>query len=515
MVRAARPLGAQLSVIIQHSEGPAPALPEALRPVRRDRRGGAPLLVVCLIGLSPGLLGASAAWASATSTTTLTLEEAYARAKSRSLELLTARERIVQAELQVDRAWALLKPNLSASLTYTHTEPRPEPLSFPNFFSITNVAEPCGLSEGSAGSLADPACRAAFQAEVERIRTAPPTTFDFAQQNTALFRAQITWNILNGRALPLLANAEDGVRLEGHRQEADTARLMLTVARAYLGAIAADDTVEVARRAEARARARVALAEERARVGEQIPKILEVERLGLTQASLDVRRAANVAAQARLALAFTLGDHEAPGVLVRPSPPQPPREALEQLVAEARAQRGDVHVARVALEVAERGRTDAWWKFAPTVGLFAGFRYTNVSGLSGQNDEWSVGANLQWLLYDGGLRYADLAEAESQVRVAQATLERAERLVGEDLVRARLKLESAEVGVARAQALRELATARSALVRTQAEAGAARPLELQESEDTERDAESALVSATLERDAAVLELLNAVGRFRP
>jgi len=442
----------------------------------------------------------------------MTLDDAYARARARSTELLTAAERIVVAELQVDRAWALLKPNLSSNFSYTHSAPTPEPFSVPPILSLDNLgacaADPNGMFDAQA-------CFSAFQAEIARIRTAPSRTFDFAAGDTALFRAQVTWNILNGRALPLLANAEDGVVLESHRQRSDEARLLLTVARAFLGAIAAEDAIELARRAVSRADARVALAEDKAKVGEQAPKILEVERLGAKQARLDVRRAENVAVQARLVLAFAIGDDEPPVALVRPPALVPPPETTAALIQIAQAVREDVQVAKVALTVAERGRTDAWWKFAPTIGLFGAFRYSNVSGLSGQNEEWSVGFNANWLMYDGGLRYADLKEADSNERVARAALERLERGVAQDVRRAQLKLEAASLSVERAEALRALSVERTSLVRTQASAGSARPLDLPEAEDAERDAETAVLSARLDRDAAILELQFAAGRFAP
>lgn len=478
-------------------------------------RAGAkpPLIVVCAIASCAAFLGVSEAQASSTSTTTLTLEDAYARARSRSVELLTARERIVQAELQVDRAWALLKPTLSASFTYRHTEPGTDPIEVPPIFSLSNVSEACSLGEGAMDfDLA--ACGAAVQAELRRVRETPSTVYEFPQ-DTASFRATVRWDVFNGRSFPLLSNAQDGVELEGHRAKAEENRLMLNVARAYLGAVAAGDAVQVAERAEARARARVALAEERSKVGEQVPKILEVERLGLAQAAIDVRRAQNTVLQAKLALAFAIGDEAPPGALVRPPPPQLPAETFDELIAEARQSREDVRVAQVALTVADRARTDVWWRFAPTVALFASFRYSTLAGLADRHDSWSMGVNARWNLYDGGLRYADLAEAASNERIARATLERVERAVAQDVVRARLKLEAATVTVERAQAVRALTEARTSLARTQTEAGSARPLDLAEAEDAERDAEAAVISTTLERDAAVLELLSAVGRFTP
>jgi outer membrane protein TolC len=205
-------------------------------------------------------------------------------------------------------------------------------------------------------------------------------------------------------------------------------------------------------------------------------------------------------------------DEPIEGTRAPPEPIEPTVTSTRALVEEAQHQRDDVLLAEAAVEIAERTITDAWWRFAPTLGLFGAFRWSNVAGLSGQNEEWSLGLNMNWILYDGGLRYADLHEAESNVRLAKATLERAKTLVSQDVQRARLSLDTKRIALARARVLAEVAQERADLTKTQVEAGAARDIELMEAHDGVRDAELAEVAAKLDRDLGVLELNFACGR---
>lgn len=466
---------------------------------------------IIVVGLFLPLIGVPfVALAQDTSTRTLSLAEAYAIARSRAPELKIANERATRAAIDLDRAWALLKPNWGATFTYTHVEPQPEQITFP---ALPNFNVLQGLDCNDPGQAGE--CLSRILNELERAGDAPPLILDFARRDTIVFRSQVTWNILNGRSLPLLANAKDNVRLEAERSSQAERTLLLQVARAYYGAAAAEDAVKVAASGRDRALNRVKLAEERAGAGEQAPAALRIERIAAEQASIEVERARSTAREALLLLALLLGREE-PITRVAPPPPlTAPIEAEDALVKSALDRREDLAAARIAVQMAERTLTDAKWKFAPTVSLFGGYRVSNVSGISGQNDEWSVGLTANALLYDGGLRYADMEEAESNIRTAQLTLQRAELNAAQEVRRARLQLMNASLGVERAEQIVRLAEERASLTRTQFEAGAAREIELQESQDAVRDAEIALVAARLQRDIAILELEHAAGRFEP
>ncbi|MCC7386758.1 MAG: TolC family protein [Deltaproteobacteria bacterium] len=454
-----------------------------------------------------------------TASRTLTLEEALGRARSLSKELKLARERIVIAEANLRRAWALLKPRWDASFTYTHTEPPPPPFEIPAMPDLRGAVgiPACQRTDpNDPASIADPtACTLSILGAIVDSGEQPPLSIDFLRPDAALFRTGVQWSIFNGRALPALANAQDTIDLEGDRFRAHERAFLLGVARAYYGAAAASDAVDVAVRGAERSKSRLAVSEQKAGVGELSSAVLRLERISARQAEIDLARAVVARRQALSALAYAIGDTEPITAVVPPPPPQAPEDSADVLAQRALDQRDDVRAARLGVAVAERAYAEVWWRFAPTISLFGNYRYTNVVGFGAGNDEWAVGVAASMLLYDGGLRYADLAEADSAIRSAHLSLERLEETVRQEISRAQLRLDAAALALDRAEEVLGLAEERSALTRTQYEAGAAREIELQEALDDVRTAEVGVVSARFERDVAILELQQAAGLFQP
>lgn len=114
-------------------------------------------------------------------------------------------------------------------------------------------------------------------------------------------------------------------------------------------------------------------------------------------------------------------------------------------------------------------------------------------------------------MYDGGLRYADLDEADSRVRAARLQRSRLLSNTRTEVERARLRLKQAELGIERAEKAAHLAERRYALVETQLGAGAARTIDLDEANDELRETELSVIRARLDRDLAILELSYAAG----
>ena len=73
----------------------------------------------------------------------LTLEEAKEMAKKSNPTLQAAQETLHQTELLIDKAWTLVKPQWSATGTYTHYNTGMS-LTMPDFYSIGTSEEVCG-----------------------------------------------------------------------------------------------------------------------------------------------------------------------------------------------------------------------------------------------------------------------------------------------------------------------------------------------------------------------------------
>ncbi|MCK6545510.1 TolC family protein [Myxococcota bacterium] len=446
----------------------------------------------------------------------MTLDAAFARTRERSEELRALDERIVEAELNVDRAWALLKPTWNASFTFTHTEPKPPPFALPAFPDLSSDEIRTACATNGSGVIVDPTgCVEAVVTAFSDTIGREPRELDFFKQDTSTFSTTINWNVFNGRALPTLANAKDSVLLERDRTKVNVRDVMIAVARAYYGAAATKQAITAAERARARARAELAIVERQAELGETVPARLVAARVAASQAEHDVARVANLHQQALSALYLvTRSEDERPDVTIPPEPVRP-AGSKDELVKLAWARREDLRAASTAITIAERSEDEVWWRFAPTLSLFANYRYSNVEGLSGQNAQWGFGVAATMLLYDGGLRYAELASAESRVRTAMAALAGLRARVASDVERAMLGLEASEIAVARARDAIILAKTRADVTAAQYEAGALRTIELKEANDAVLDAELALIRAELDRQLGVLELQRAVGSFEP
>ena len=433
----------------------------------------------------------------------LTLQDAYARARDRSPEVRLLHLRIRQAEANVDRAWALLKPQWTAGYNFTHIEPPPPQIAFPD---LTNpdLVEKC-----QQGSNDPVGCIEALQASLSE-----PILLDFAQRDTHSVTSRIIWNPINPRAVPTITNAYEAVDLERERTEVQQTELLLAVARSYYAAFATKSSIAAAERAQARAKAQLEEIRARAELGERARTILQGAESAARQADLDFRRALNAHAQTMLALWQLTHSGDRPDIVAPPIPEVPPGDQ-STLVQAAKQRRKDVAAATRSVEIAQRAEDEVWWRLAPVVGVFGGYRYSNVQGITGQNSQWSVGVNATLQLYDGGVRYGDLRAAQSRVASSVETRRSLLHRIEGEIARALLALEGSDLAVAQAEEAIKMATEAHTTNQARFEVGAATTSDINLSQDRLLDAEFALIRAKTERSMTILELRHAAGLFDP
>jgi outer membrane protein TolC len=81
----------------------------------------------------------------------------------------------------------------------------------------------------------------------------------------------------------------------------------------------------------------------------------------------------------------------------------------------------------------------------PTLEANATYRTTNETGAFSETEDWWFGATANWILFDGGERYADRREQKARARIASLQASALER-------RARVAVEQARIGLLSAQA---------------------------------------------------------------
>jgi outer membrane protein TolC len=310
-----------------------------------------------------------------------------------------------------------------------------------------------------------------------------------------------------------------GIRTADRNEEATTLAiqdgrraLFYGVAQAYYGAASlrrtmdvAQQLLEIAQRQEKDARVRYE-AGTIAKVGQLRA---EIDR---ARAEQDLKRAGNAYQAAKVAVATLLDVPADFDVVEPPPPPLGDRPDSEQLVAAALQTRLDVRAARARVAAADAARGAVQGRYFPDVQGFGRYQRQNQAGLTG-DENWAAGIQLQWRLYDGGLRESELRAATAGLAEAEANLRGIEGRVREEVVQALLALDSARANAAKAREQQGLAAENRRLVDVSFRAGAATSVELADATAELRTAEIGLLTEGLNAQLAALQVLRVVGEL--
>lgn len=268
--------------------------------------------------------------------------------------------------------------------------------------------------------------------------------------------------------------AEDVARLTN----ADAQRLLLVnLAQALMNVVAAEKTAELSASGVADAQARLTLAEKSEKAG--ATTALDVARLrqDLALAKSQAVTADEAVRQAREALGLALGVEEPVGV----SPSFSLDGLAGQVPAKCRAvadldARPDVRAAKQAMNVAHRGVFDVSSQFIPTLALRMNTQAFIISGAA--FPIWNVQAVLTVPIWDGGMRYGALREAQAVERQTEARTQSTLRRARVEVDRARRAIEVATETRAQAEEALKQAELTDTLTKKAWDAGAGTSLEL-------------------------------------
>jgi multidrug efflux system outer membrane protein len=215
--------------------------------------------------------------------------------------------------------------------------------------------------------------------------------------------------------------------------------------------------------------------------------------------------------RAREALGLALGSPEGYGVT--------PDIHLDALADDARAschaerdvaQRSDVRAATANLHVVERTKGSVDWAFWPTLDAVSTFAYSRAPFVTDLHFSWTVGANLNWVLYDGGLRYGQKDEALANERIAREQLTDVRRRAELQITQAFRAVNVAEANLGVSARAREIATETARLARVAFMNGSGTSFDLVDTASRLRQAELDLAVKQFEvlraRVAALLAL---------
>lgn len=329
----------------------------------------------------------------------------------------------------------------------------------------------------------------------------------------ASLSAQLT--VLDPAGIALLRAAEHSIHSE--RLLADELRraMAFEVAEAFFTVLAAEQLREAAGQRKSAAEAVVQDASVRQKAGLVTKNALTRSELELASAALILTQAENGVRTSRLGLGFLIDD-SAERPLVPPPPavtaPLASGEA-SALIAAAQAERQDLGALEARARAREVQAHEPWLRHLPRLGAGATARATNEAGLVGNTVDWNVTATLTWVIFDGGLRYAQAAARVTERDEARLSADALRRQIGLELRSALATLETAKASARQADVRVRVATQNAEETRQRFAAGLATALENVDAAVSEFDARAELVRQGFLERIAELALVRARGHW--
>lgn len=473
------------------------------------------------------LVAATAPWAPAAGqapdTVVVSLGSAVGSALDISEEVRLAEARVEQSSARVGSARSALLPSVNTQLAYTRTLRSVfQGAGFTIDDSLKFEPDPTLPLDERVAYLEDRTPDAAFEALGGLFGNLP-----FGRENTWVAQATLSQPLFAGgrltSAVAAARAAEDAATAELREARAGVA---LSVYEAYLGAALADATVEIVSASVALAEdhlAQIRLFFDAGRASELQIMRAEVElanlRPQLVQAQngrdlavLNLKRLINIPAEVPVALTTPLGP--AAGELPEPDGVSLPtlREADGELGG-----RASLEVARSRVEGTREQVDMARGAYFPTVsltGTFArqAFPTGTFPGAGDWRDDWNVGLVVQWPLFQGFRRGADMELARAQVRETELQYAQLQEGVRLDYEQARGELQRARSQIAAASRTVEQAERVQELTELRFDEGIATQLDVSDARLALQQARTNQVQAYHDFYIAMARALRALGR---
>jgi outer membrane protein TolC len=398
----------------------------------------------------------------------LTLEEALAMARRANRSLVVERAHLAQAQTNLDLAWSALFPTVAAQGKYTRN----------------NIAFMFPISQ------------------TETLTVQPKNQLDGA--------ISFALPLIAPAAYVALGAVKSSVAASEAQFETSQTTVLFSVAQAFYAAAIADEVMSARQSNIDVARATLRNAQIRFDSG-------SVTKVDVDRAELAVVRAEQSARESRFAQDQA---YRALATLIQSDRPFKVRAVANTKASEeptsldlALRLRPEFRALELGARSAEaQGRANAW-RWAPTLSAFGSLRVFNYDNFAGDRHAWAIGAQLDWVLYDGGGRDAQrhLANDQAQEAAAQSAVLR--DAIGDDLANNHGLLETKRHAQTAAERSVALAMETLELVRRQYEAGNSAQLDLLQAQDGLVAARETLAQAHFEVAVADLALRRAAGTF--
>ncbi|MFZ5861719.1 MAG: TolC family protein [Nitrospirota bacterium] len=308
--------------------------------------------------------------------------------------------------------------------------------------------------------------------------------------------------------------AKQGVGVAGADLRLSREAVLLRVAQVFYDALRAQKNVEIQTHNVERLTEHRRLSELRYKVGEVTESILlraEAELAG-AKAELVARQNDRAIAGRELQLLTGLPD---PVEVADPPLPRIADEAVEHLRTVAQDAREELLKSRLQERIGQDRVAFARANLFPTLTaegtLFK--RGQNPESPFFLDQSWAVGARLEFPLFDGGLRRAELRQARARLEQGQLATAKLAKQVDLDVTRARGTLDAVTRALESRLEQRRFAAKNYQMVSKQFTFGLATNLDVLDANQALIEAERDVIGATYDQHLAILELQRSVGRF--
>jgi outer membrane protein TolC len=396
----------------------------------------------------------------------LTMDEALAMAKRANKNLVVERARLAQAHTNIEQAWSALFPVVTAQGKYTR--------NYKN---------------------------AMF----------PGSDVTILKQDQLDANVNATMPLVVPAAYPALDAVKKGYGSSEANYDASEDSILYSVAQTFYAAAVSDEVLVVRQSAIKVAQATLDNAQTRFAAG-TVTKV-DVDRAELAlvrakQGELDARYGRE---QSYRALS-TLIQANGPLKALPPEALPPPGETDLDMALHLRPEFRGLILSAASSDAQRRAYA---WKWAPALSAFGKANVGNYVGFAGDRYAWSVGAQLDWTLFDGGTRDAQRHLAAAQAAQAEAQAAVLTDNIRDDLANNRSLLDTKREAVKAAQRGADLAAETLDLVRSQYEAGTITQVDLLAAQDNLVIAQESLASARFDVAIADLALRRTAGTFPP
>ncbi|HEY2747492.1 MAG TPA: TolC family protein [Polyangia bacterium] len=458
---------------------------------------------------------ALAGWPSAArAQRTLTLDEALSTAHRANRDLAQARARVEEAHAGVLTAWSALLPVVTTQGKYTHnykevTLPASEFTGATvGLANVINQAIPAIVSDPTAQAQA----QGAINGFINSLNASTPANIVIQKGEQLDYVLAATVPLLVPSAYPGLSAAKRTEEAGRANLAVSDAQVLYSTAQAYYACAGADELVTA--RLHAVDVAQKALDNAKARLEAGVVNRVEVSRaeLQLVRAKQALLESQDTQVQTYRALGTIMNMHEPVRVIAAESAP-PDAAAVETLTAQALQLRPEFPALQLTIESNKLTASSNLWRWAPTISAFGNLRAFNYAGFSGDNYSWAVGLQLDWTIYDGGLRDANRKLARAQQWENEAKLDLLRDQVRDDVFNARRTLTTKRRALETARRSQQLSKETLDLVQVQHDAGTATQLDLLQAQDNLVAAEVALAQARFDLSLGGLQLDRLSGAF--